>query len=186
MPDEYTPSATELSPRARALLARIEQAAATGGAAPGQTVTVAREATPAPSPSPSPSPEPQPEPTASPPPIPPASDDTDRLLALVAALSARTEAARRQLEELTAALEILTERLGGDAPVPGTGHPAATPMRRAYDPPPMPPPMPHDQPPPPSLPSPPAHRPSPPSAPGASPLRRPAPPPVARWPEGHG
>lgn len=53
---------------------------------------------------------------------------TDHLLALVNALAQRTEVARRQLEELTTALDILTRDL---VPPPGEAPP---PQRRAGDP----------------------------------------------------
>jgi hypothetical protein len=164
MPDDPAPPPTELSPRAREILTRIEHVTRIEhAAAPGEPLPAQAEPGP---------------PGAAPAAHFAEADETDRLLALINALSARTEAARRQLEELTAALELLTERLARDAaPSPGTpaGH-VATPSRRAYD-----------------LPAPPAAEPlpaaplaspvpPPPPALGDSPLRRPAAPPVVRWP----
>lgn len=158
MPDDPAPPPTELSPRAREILTRIEHAAA-----PGEPLPVPVEPG---------------QPGAGPAGHFAEADETDRLLALINALSARTEAARRQLEELTAALELLTERLARDV-APSAGTPAgqiATPSRRAYD---LPAP-PAGEPPPASPPAPPLA--PPPPAPGYSPLRRPAAPPAVRWP----
>jgi hypothetical protein len=78
-----------------------------------------------------------------------AAADTDHLLALVNALARRTEVARRQLEELTSALDVLTRGLAGPADAPAAesrpGPPAvplpptpSTPLRRPGEPAPPP------------------------------------------------
>jgi 2-oxoglutarate dehydrogenase E2 component (dihydrolipoamide succinyltransferase) len=158
MSESPPPAVKALSPRAQAILQRVEQealevAGAAGTAEPtGTAEPVAHPSHDLARPRPQTADPPEPHAAANPAGEP---VDTDHLLALVNALARRTEVARRQLEELTSALDVLTRGLAGP---PDAGPPAA--------------------PPPPAAPAPAAHEPSP-------PLRRPgtpAPPPSVRWP----
>jgi hypothetical protein len=153
MSESPPPAARPLSPRAQAILQRVEQEALEGG---GAAEPVAHPAMAHPShglarPRPhealeTPSRSTPPPGLAAPAGAP---ADTDHLLALVNALARRTEVARRQLEELTSALDVLTRGLAGPADA---------------GPPDTPPPAPH-------APPPPLRRPG-----------TPAPPPGVRWP----